>query len=173
MNTLLMIPVDLRSRIGNPDAASYVGNMIITRCILIPLEHSNKGVTPRAMAVVASYSRQAVAGMNKRHIGQHSTLLNKSSEVFARAILFNNNFRYKLLVSNYIIFEYYSMDFGFGIPDLVCPGTVAFPNIVFVMPCSPGSDTYELMLSIPRAVRERILQDESWMQMVEGYSVDE
>ncbi|KAJ2547406.1 hypothetical protein EV175_005234 [Coemansia sp. RSA 1933] len=173
MNALLMIPVDLRSRIGNPDAASYVGNMIIARCILIPLDNYNEGATPKAMAVVASYIRQAVAGMNKRCIGQHSTLMNKSSEVFARAILFSNNFRYKLLVSNHILFEHYSMDFGSGIPDLVRPGTVAFPNIVFVMPCSPGSDTYELMLSIPRAVRERILQDESWMQLVEGYSVDE
>ncbi|KAJ2396266.1 hypothetical protein GGI23_003979 [Coemansia sp. RSA 2559] len=171
-NALSSVVVDLRPRIGNHESQYYMGNLIIVRDVVVPLEFVETDVTPKSLTAVASRIRQAVAGMSKRSIGQHYTLLNNSSDAFIRAMLYCNKFKYRQMVSNHTRFEHYSVNFGAGIPDLIRPATLAFPDVVFVMPCHPDTDAYEISMTLTRSVRKNIVQVKSWMQFVEKYSFD-
>ncbi|KAJ1663141.1 hypothetical protein IW140_005312 [Coemansia sp. RSA 1813] len=164
--------VDIRPRIDNTEATDYMGNLIVVKDVKIPLEFVQLGVKPKALSAVASGIRQAVNSMSKRYIGQYSTLLNKCTDGYLRAILNDSSLRYGVFVTNHTRFGHYTVDFGAGIPSLVRPCTLAFPNIVFIMPCHPDTDAYEFAMPLTSAVRKNIVQDKSWMQLVEKYSFD-
>ncbi|KAJ1801510.1 hypothetical protein LPJ59_000230 [Coemansia sp. RSA 2399] len=171
-NVMLSVVVDLRPRIDNHESKYFTGNLIIIRDVVVPLEFVETGVTPKSLAAVASGIHQAVAGMSRRCIGQHYTLLNNSADSFIRAMLYCNKFKYRQMVSNHTRFRHYSVDFGTGIPDLIRPGTLAFPNSTLIMPEHPETNTYEISMALTRPVRENIVQDKNWMQFVEKYSFD-
>ncbi|KAJ2850535.1 hypothetical protein GGI22_005374 [Coemansia erecta] len=171
-NMLASFAVNLRQRVETPDSQDYMGNMVVSRQVQIPLAALQGGVTPKVLATVASGVRQSVAGMSKRSIGQYCTLLNRSADTCMRALVYSSTSKYRVFVSNITRVCYYATDFGAGIPNLVRFGTLASSNMVFVLPCHPASNAYEFSMMVTPDIGHNILQNKSWMQLVDKYSAD-
>ncbi|KAJ2763511.1 hypothetical protein H4S06_000037 [Coemansia sp. BCRC 34490] len=167
---LTSFAVDIRPRVDNPNIANFMGNAIVVKHTTTPLNLIQTELTPKALADVAYRIRQAVRGISRQWIGQHCNLLNSAVDGYVRALLYDVSHRYKVFITNHARFGHYKVDFGAGIPSLVRPATIAFPNIVFVMPCHPSNEGYELAMPLTRAVGKAIVQNRNWMQMLEKYS---
>ncbi|KAJ2618294.1 hypothetical protein EV177_000013 [Coemansia sp. RSA 1804] len=69
-------------------------------------------------------------------------------------------------------FNHYDVDFGMGIPALVRPAHLSFPNSALIMPGYPGTDGYEISMILTAEVAAKTIQDQHWMSLVDRCDYD-
>ncbi|KAJ2695617.1 hypothetical protein GGH99_000010 [Coemansia sp. RSA 1285] len=67
--------------------------------------------------------------------------------------------------TNHTRFNYYEMDFGSGVPELVRPAFLIFENDFVIMPTRSGVDGYELAFTMVPEVAKAMMEDEYWKYM--------
>ncbi|KAJ2657628.1 hypothetical protein IWW48_004434 [Coemansia sp. RSA 1200] len=170
---LVSVAVSLRPRVPQPDVLNYTGNMIIARLITVPLDLVVADPVPSALAKVSGYIRSAVNDTGAEYICQLGHLANKKSESYMQILLGLLGYKYNLITSNQALFNHYNVDFGMGIPVLVRPALLSFPNSVLIMPGRPDAGKgYEIAMTLTMDVAAKVMQNEHWMGLVDRCDYD-
>ncbi|KAJ1799861.1 hypothetical protein LPJ59_001529 [Coemansia sp. RSA 2399] len=165
----MSIAVSMRPRINNPDVDNYMGNMSFGKSIWFPQDVVHVEPVDKALSTLALRIHQAASSIDELYVSQLGCLLNSEPDSYMRLILNNAKQRRKLMISSQVRFAHYQVDFGAGSPTLVRLAPYAFPDVVFVMPGNPTMGGYELVLNLAPEVAINVVQNDSWMNLVDKY----
>ncbi|KAJ1992052.1 hypothetical protein GGI25_004359 [Coemansia spiralis] len=165
----LYYAVDTRLRLKHLSDVVYTGNSVFLRKIVTPKDVLQNNSIFQTLAIVASHIRRVVVDTDAQYVGQFGYMVNKEPDSYMRFILGHMSARNAILVSSQTRISYYDADFGYGIPTMVKPGFLTFPNVVLPMPCRPGTDGYDIAFTVSQAVAEKIKQHRFFMDLVSKF----
>ncbi|KAJ1801594.1 hypothetical protein LPJ59_000159 [Coemansia sp. RSA 2399] len=171
-DTLLSIPVNLRPRTNHPRANIFVGNLTFARNIAFPRALVQADADPENVSAIATMIRNAMSSMDKRYAGQLNHMMNSKADMCMRVAVGLNDYKNALTVTNIGKLGLYETDFGAGIPRLVRPTLRALPNVVVLMPCHPDIGGYELVITLANDVANIVVQNKSFMSLVDSHNLD-
>ncbi|KAJ2558626.1 hypothetical protein EV175_000698 [Coemansia sp. RSA 1933] len=146
--------------------------MALSICTSVPLRLIETDPEPKTLAGIAVNVRETVSRADAKCIGQHLNLLSRESDGYLRKLAGLHGCKYVLVVSNLVGFDHYDVDFGAGIPTLVRPTLLSFTNAIHIMPCGPGDDAYEIVMTLTVDIANKVIQNTFWMGLMDGHSYD-
>ncbi|KAJ2524226.1 hypothetical protein GGI11_000962, partial [Coemansia sp. RSA 2049] len=162
---LTNIIVDIRPRVKRLSNANYVGNAALIKTVAIPLELLLEQSDPKVLAAVACKVRRAINGISERYCEQTGYLFNKYPGAYVDLDMQITAGQNAAVSTNHTRFNYYEMDFGSGVPELVRPAFLIFENDFVIMPTRSGVDGYELAFTMVPEVAKAMMEDEYWKYM--------
>ncbi|KAJ1731008.1 hypothetical protein LPJ72_004172 [Coemansia sp. Benny D160-2] len=162
---LTNIIVDIRPRVKRLSNANYVGNAALVKTVASPLELLLEQSGPKVLAAVACKVRRTINGISERYCEQTGYLFNKYPGAYVGLDMQITTGQNAAVSTNHTRFNYYEMDFGSGVPELVRPAFLIFENDFVIMPTRPGVDGYELAFTMVPEVAKAMMEGEYWKYM--------
>ncbi|KAJ2761783.1 hypothetical protein H4S06_001024 [Coemansia sp. BCRC 34490] len=170
---LVSVIASLRPRVATrPSVYDYMGNLVTARFVTVPLELITADPDASALARIAGHIRDGVNATDAEYICQVGHLVSKRPEGYVQFFMGLIEYKYNMVVSSQVLFDHYDVDFGMGIPVLVRPAHLSFPNSILIMPCYPGTDGYEISMTLTAEVAAKTIQDQHWMSLVDRCDYD-
>ncbi|KAJ1667691.1 hypothetical protein IW140_001251 [Coemansia sp. RSA 1813] len=163
------IAVNIRPRVSHPDASNYVGNLALGKSVDVPQDLVQVEPTDEALSALALKVHQLAASADEQYYSQMGYLLESKPDNYLRLMYSSFKNENKFGISNHSTFAHYGVDFGAGIPTMVRHAPHAFNDLCYVMPASPITGGYVLELKLAPDAAANLIQDASWMKLVDRY----
>ncbi|KAJ2517374.1 hypothetical protein H4217_004005 [Coemansia sp. RSA 1939] len=164
--------MNMRSQVNHPDAKNYMGNMVLIENTDFPYELIQKGPTEDVLSTLAPKIRRIASESHVEYYAQEGYLLDNRPDKYLYDMFFDPEYDDCLELSNHSRFAHYEVDFGSGIPELVRNAPDACNILAYIMPANPKVGGYNIELKLAPDVAAYVVQNTSWMKLVDTYEVN-
>ncbi|KAJ1737269.1 hypothetical protein LPJ72_000640 [Coemansia sp. Benny D160-2] len=163
------LSVSMHTRLSHPDAPKYLGNMSMGRDAMFPETLVYVEPTDEALSALALIIHEVVASSDEKVYSQLGYLAESKADNYLRMGFGTWTCKKKLLTSNHSRLGHYEVDFGAGIPSLVRHGPQVSTDVAYVMATNPKVGGYEIELKLAPEVAAKVVQNASWMKLVDKF----
>ncbi|KAJ2685811.1 hypothetical protein GGH99_003653 [Coemansia sp. RSA 1285] len=146
--------------------------MVLIENTDFPYELIQKGPTEDVLSTLAPKIRRIASESHVEYYAQEGYLLDNRPDKYLYDMFFDPEYDDCLELSNHSRFAHYEVDFGSGIPELVRNAPDACNILAYIMPANPKVGGYNIELKLAPDVAAYVVQNTSWMKLVDTYEVN-